>query len=102
VATVFHLYQKLTDVLRAPVRDALIVRMRDFVSSMIAAGVSCNWPYSLNECFETDEDTGHRKLTRVFEEYVSDFDHWTVGSRFLDIFPELEGKIHIREPDAPR
>jgi hypothetical protein len=75
--------------------------MRDFVSSMITAGVSCNWPYSLDECFETDEDTGQRKLTRVFEEYVSDFDHWTIGCRFLDTFPELEGKIHIKEPDTP-
>jgi hypothetical protein len=85
--------------IRAPVRDTLIVRMRDFVSSMLTAGVSCNWPYTLDECFETDEVTGQRKLTKVFEEYVSDFDHWTVGSQFLDTFPELEGKVHIKEPD---
>ena len=87
---------------RAPVRDALIIRMRDFVSSMIAAGVSCNWPYALDECFETDEGTGQKKLTRVFEQHVADFDHWTVGSRFLDTFPELKGKVHIKEPDGPR
>lgn len=87
--------------IRAPVRDALIIKMRDYLNSMIDAGISCNWPYSLDECFETDKDTGHIKLTRFFEEYVSDYDHWTVGRQFLDTFPELEGKIHIKERDAP-
>lgn len=87
--------------LSAPVRDALIIRMRDFVSSMANAGISCNWPYTFDECFETDQDTGQRKLTKFFEEYVSDYDHWTVSSRFLNTFPELEGKIHITEPEVP-
>ena len=82
---------------RSPVRDALIMRMRDFVTSMMSAGVSCNWPYTLDDCFETDESTGQRKLTKVFEEYVSDFDHWSIGSRFLETFPELKSHIHITE-----
>ena len=74
------------------------MRMRESISSTIAAGVSCNWPYTLEDAIETDLDIGHRKLTRVFEEYVSDFNHWTVGRRFLDTFPELEGRIKIKEP----
>ena len=81
----------------SPVRDALINKMRDFVTMMIDSNVTCNWPHLLSDCIESDRGTGHRRLTHSFEEHVAVFDNWTLDSTFLYAFPELDGSIGIKD-----
>lgn len=79
----------------------MTIKLRDFVTTMLKANVSCNWPYSLNDCFELDADSGQRKLTARFEEHASNIDNWTVGKRFFDTFPDLVGQIRVKEINDP-
>ena len=81
----------------SPVRDALIDKMQDVVDLMIDSNVNCNWPYPLSSCIEIDSATGHRKLTHLFEKHVAVLENWTLNATFLNIFPELEGRIGIND-----
>ncbi len=36
-------------------------------------------------------------LTPGFIHHVTDYGNWSLGSTFLETFPEVEGKIRIRD-----
>jgi len=42
--------------------------------------------------------TGLQVLTSGFIQHVTNFDNWSVGGAFLDVFPELAGQIRIFDP----
>ena len=71
---------------RPPVRDAAINRLRDWLTPLIEARWSVNWPHGLNTAIEHDPSTGATILTRRFVEHVTTYDNWSVGSVFLETF----------------
>ena len=79
----------------------MITNMRDFITSLMKANISCNWPGTMDDCFEMDVNTGQRKLTARFEKHASTYENWSVGRSFFDIFPELVGQIRIQEAVDP-
>ena len=55
------------------------------------------WPHRVEESVEIDQQSGCRKLTAKFEEFAKDPDHWTFDRDVLKVFPELEGKLSLRD-----
>ncbi|EXJ81735.1 hypothetical protein A1O1_07800 [Capronia coronata CBS 617.96] len=81
-----------------PVRDAAIHLLRDWLTPLMQARWSVNWPHDLDAAIELDPVTGARVLTSHFMAHVSEYDNWSVGPSFLDAFPEVAGQIRIHEP----
>ncbi|EXJ77032.1 hypothetical protein A1O3_10189 [Capronia epimyces CBS 606.96] len=80
-----------------PVRDAVIHRLRDWLTPLVRAGWSVNWQYGLDAAIERDPATGSTVLTADFIEHVSDYNNWSVARSFLEDFPEVVGQIRIHE-----
>ncbi|KAK5246697.1 hypothetical protein LTR20_007368 [Exophiala xenobiotica] len=79
----------------APIRDAAIRRLQDWLTPLIQANWSVNWPHGLEAAVQQSPRTGAKTLTSSFIEHVTNSDNWSVGGRFLDFFPELAGQIRI-------
>ncbi|KAG9768302.1 hypothetical protein KCU88_g7244, partial [Aureobasidium melanogenum] len=92
--------QKLTSVeslSRPPVRDAVIHRLRDWLTPLKRAEWSINWPQGLDAAIMRDDATGATVLTPSFMEHAGDYDNWSVARVFLDDFPEVAGRIRIHD-----
>ena len=77
-------------------RDALITNFRDWIT-ITSRTMYLEWPHSLEECVEIDQATGCRRLARRFEEFAMNPEHWTFDKEVLKVFPELEGKLLLRD-----
>ena len=55
------------------------------------------WPYGRDRCVEIDSTSGCRRLTKQFEECVKNPDNWSWSKDVLKVFPEVKGKVRIRE-----
>ncbi|KAK5045468.1 hypothetical protein LTR84_009332 [Exophiala bonariae] len=87
----------VVDLLHLPdLRDAVCRRPRDFLSS--AHGISLNWPKPLNQAVEVHPTNGSLYLTEEFKLHGSDLNNWTYSTDFLLVFPELQGKVRVRDP----
>jgi len=82
----------------APVRDAAIRRLQDWLTPLIQANWSVNWPHGMEAAVQRSPTTGLQVLTSGFIQHVTNFDNWSVGGAFLDVFPELAGQIRIFDP----
>ncbi|OCT48154.1 hypothetical protein CLCR_03943 [Cladophialophora carrionii] len=80
-----------------PVRDAAINKLRDWLTPLIEAEWSVNWPHSVEMAVERDSLTGATVLTQRFHEHVTRYDNWSVAGRFLLSFPEVAGQIRLHE-----
>ncbi|ETI20270.1 hypothetical protein G647_08304 [Cladophialophora carrionii CBS 160.54] len=80
-----------------PVRDAAINKLRDWLTPLIEAEWSVNWPHSVEMAVERDSLTGATVLTQRFHEHVTRYDNWSVAGRFLIAFPEVAGQIRLHE-----
>ncbi|MCJ1311194.1 hypothetical protein MMC25_004865 [Agyrium rufum] len=77
-------------------RDAVMDRLRDWITPM-SLSTRCNWPYSVEEAVKRDPSTGLMKITDRFEEVVINPENWSWDRSVLVTFPEVEGKVRIRE-----
>ena len=77
-------------------RDALIFNFRDWIT-IAGETMQLDWPYPLEECIELDQRTGCRRLTARFEEFAKNPENWTFDRDVLRVFPELEGKLSLRD-----
>lgn len=100
-------YSRISDVHKAnqfpnspPVRDAVIHHLRDWLTPLIRAGWSVNWPYGMDAAIEQDPATGATVLTPRFMEHVSEYNNWSVARCFLEDFPEVAGQIRLHESSA--
>ena len=84
----------LTESIRPPLRDALILRFRDYLDAL-AEGVSCTWPLSMAEAVKVDEKTGMVKLTAEFENHVTKGDNWRYRESIFGVFPEVAGSFKV-------
>ncbi|KAL2397956.1 hypothetical protein ABEF93_006552 [Exophiala dermatitidis] len=80
-----------------PVRDAVIHRLRDWLTPLKRAEWSINWPQGLDAAIMRDDATGATVLTPSFMEHAGDYDNWSVARVFLDDFPEVAGRIRIHD-----
>ncbi|KIW13954.1 hypothetical protein PV08_06735 [Exophiala spinifera] len=80
-----------------PVRDAAIHRLRDWLTPLIKCNWSVNWHHGMEAAVQQSLVTGAKVLTPRFIEHVTDYDNWSVGSVFLETFPEVVGKIKIHD-----
>ncbi|KIW62405.1 hypothetical protein PV04_10583 [Phialophora macrospora] len=80
-----------------PVRDAAIKNLRDWLTPLIQAEWSVNWPHSVEMAVEHDSLTGTTVLTQMFHDHVTKYDNWTVAAQFLNAFPEVAGQIRLHE-----
>ncbi|KAL2434710.1 hypothetical protein ABEF95_000208 [Exophiala dermatitidis] len=80
-----------------PVRDAVIHRLRDWLTPLKRAEWSINWPHGLDAAIMRDDATGATVLTPSFMEHAGDYDNWSVSRVFLDDFPEVAGRIRIHD-----
>lgn len=89
----------LTDILelRPAIRDALIIHLRDWVTALTESGLSVNWPYGLDAAIEKHPDTSETRLTEAFIEHAFDYNNWSVSSKILATFPELDGEIQFHD-----
>ncbi|KAL2434176.1 hypothetical protein ABEF95_014926 [Exophiala dermatitidis] len=78
-----------------PVRDAVIHRLRDWLTPLKRAEWSINWPHGMDAAIMRDDATGATVLTPSFMEHAGDYDNWSVARVFLDDFPEVAGRIRI-------
>lgn len=83
--------------LSAPVRDAAIHRLRDWLTPLIKCNWSVNWHHDMDAAVQQSPVTGARVLTPRFVEHVTDYDNWSVGGVFLKTFPEVAGKIKMHD-----
>lgn len=81
----------------APVRDAAIHQPRDWRTALVQAKCSINWPYGHDAAVERDPGTGSVTLTKRFMDHAAVYDNWSVGSSFLDVFPEVAGHIRVHD-----
>ncbi|KAJ9609234.1 hypothetical protein H2204_015643 [Knufia peltigerae] len=81
----------------APVRDAAIHRLRDWLTPLIKCNWSVNWHHDMDAAVQQSPVTGARVLTPRFVEHVTDYDNWSVGGVFLKTFPEVAGKIKVHD-----
>ena len=82
-------------------RDALILNFRDWIT-VTSQTMRLEWPYPLDESIELDQATGYRRLTARFEEFAKDPEHWTFDRELLKVFPELDGKLSLRDDAVSR
>ncbi|EXJ54635.1 hypothetical protein A1O7_09976 [Cladophialophora yegresii CBS 114405] len=80
-----------------PVRDAATNKLRDWLTPLIEAEWSVNWPHSVEMAVERDSSTGGTVLTQRFHDHVTRYDNWSVAGRFLSAFPEVAGQIRLHE-----
>jgi hypothetical protein len=80
----------------APVRDAAIHHLRDWLTALVEAKWSVNWPHGIDVAVEQDPVTGTNRLTSRFMKHVTHYDNWSVDRSFLTVFPEVTGQIRIR------
>jgi len=80
-----------------PVRDANIYHLRDWLTPLINCNWSVNWQHGMDAAVERSQTTGATVLTSRFIHHVTDYDNWSVGSTFLETFPEVIGKIRIHD-----
>lgn len=84
------------DLIHQPdIRDAVCRRPRDFITPSV--GTSMNWPKRLDQAIELDPISGSMHITKEFEQHGLDMDNWTYSTAFLKTFPELEGKLRVRD-----
>jgi hypothetical protein len=88
---------KLIQLIRGPMRDALIYYMRDWLSELSKANWTVNWPLDREAAIERDPTAGKTRLTAKFIDHISDYDNWSVSRDFLIAFPELSGRIRIHD-----
>jgi hypothetical protein len=79
------------------VRDAAIYNLRDWLTPLIEAEWSVNWPHPVDMAVERDPLTGGAVLSQKFHDHVTVYDNWSVTSAFLKSFPEVAGRIRIHE-----
>ncbi|KAK5188955.1 hypothetical protein LTR92_011047 [Exophiala xenobiotica] len=79
------------------VRDANIHHLRDWLTPLINCNWSVNWQHGMDAAVQRSPKTGATVLTSKFILHVTDYDNWSVGSTFLETFPEVEGKIRIHD-----
>ncbi|KIX05360.1 uncharacterized protein Z518_06232 [Rhinocladiella mackenziei CBS 650.93] len=79
----------------APVRDAAIYQLRDWLTSLNEANWTVNWPHGIDSAVEQDPVTGATVLTSRFIDHVTNSNNWSVGISFLNAFPEVAGRIRI-------
>jgi hypothetical protein len=89
--------KKLTPAFSAPVRDAAIHQLRDWRTALVQAKCSINWPYGHDAAIERDPGTGSVTLTKRFMDHAAVYDNWSVGTSFLDVFPEVAGHIRVHD-----
>ena len=77
-------------------RDALISNFRDWIS-ITSETMHLEWPHAIEDSVEIDQATGCRRLTAKFEDFAKDPDHWTFDKDVLKVFPELDGKLSLRD-----
>jgi hypothetical protein len=78
-------------------RDLLCHRLQDWVTPTTQTGLSCNWPLSIDEALDIDLVTGSIKVSKIFGEHVSRCENWSFNSYALTLYPELEGKVRIKD-----
>ncbi|KAK4936101.1 hypothetical protein LTR10_022945 [Elasticomyces elasticus] len=81
----------------APVRDACIHRLRDWLTPLIDCNWSVNWHRGVEAAVQPSSSTGATVLTSRFMEHVTDYDNWSVGKTFLEHFPEVAGRIRLHD-----
>ncbi|KAK5220079.1 hypothetical protein LTR96_006259 [Exophiala xenobiotica] len=79
------------------VRDATVHHLRDWLTPLINCNWSVNWHHGMDAAVQRSPNTGATVLTSKFIHHVTDYDNWSVGSTFLETFPEVIGKIRIHD-----
>jgi hypothetical protein len=79
------------------VRDATVHHLRDWLTPLIDCNWSVNWHHGMDAAVQRSPNTGATVLTSKFIHHVTDYDNWSVGSTFLETFPEVIGKIRIHD-----
>ncbi len=77
-------------------RDMLCQRLQDWVTPWHINGLSCNWPLTMEEVLEIDP-TGSVRVSQIFGQHVSKSENWSLPSKALYVYPELENKVRIEE-----
>jgi hypothetical protein len=78
-------------------RDLLCHKLQDWLTPLTQTGLSCNWPFSIDEALDTDPATGSIKISKAFGEHVSRGENWSLNSYALSLYPELEGQVRIKD-----
>ena len=91
-------YLKLTVLeTSGPIRDAVIFQLRDWLSELIKASWSVNWPHGTDAAVKEDPLTGLKTLSNDFIDHASRYENWSVGDSFIEAFPELSGRIRVHD-----
>ncbi|RVX72157.1 hypothetical protein B0A52_04755 [Exophiala mesophila] len=80
-----------------PIRDAVIFQLRDWLSELIKASWSVNWPHGTDAAVKEDPLTGLKTLSNDFIDHASRYENWSVGDSFIEAFPELSGRIRVHD-----
>jgi len=78
-------------------RDMLCNKLQDWMSQITQTGVSCNWPFTMDEVLEIDAATGSTRVSMFFGEHVSKCENWSFNSNALILYPALDGKVRIED-----
>jgi hypothetical protein len=63
------------------------------LSSCYSRFLRFDWPFSFEDAFFLDENTGMHYPSPLFEHYHGDLKYWSVDEQFFDTFPEMRGDI---------
>jgi hypothetical protein len=63
------------------------------LSSCYSRFLRFDWPFSFEDAFFLDENTGTHYPSPLFEHYHGDLKYWSVDEQFFDTFPEMRGDI---------
>ena len=77
-------------------RDMLCSRLQDWMTPMVSVGLSCNWPFTMQEALETDP-SGSVKISQRFAAHVAQCENWSINSHGSVLYPELAGKVRIQD-----
>jgi hypothetical protein len=78
-------------------RDMLCNRLQDWMTPIAEIGLSCNWPYTMDEALETVVATKRIRVSDNFGEHVSRSENWSLNSYALSLYPELAGNVRIED-----
>jgi hypothetical protein len=66
---------------------------------MVGAFVGCiglNWPYADEACYYWDIERMTTRVTPLFKNQVGDLNSWTLGSKALEIMPQIQGLVPMK------
>lgn len=85
----------------SPALKSLYLDQWDENKRLLAAGQSCNWPYSNEACLAYDRDRNMVTLSRAFLEHVRSLNNYSIGRDMFEWAPILKGQVRMLGEATP-